>query len=243
MTNLTAQINRLYSNAAAAIETPRSWRFQLYSNPLGSQLATIIGGLKKQDFDWQGATFSDLSISLNVIKLYARCLLAGDPMNDFWNAELARLEAEIAATRNYLPASMLIELEFLLGFARENIAAIAGLHSEKVLSATNETSGRVLVIPETARLRHKAEEWVTSHGLSEKVAVHSLKDVRLQLFEQFELALFPSAPSAYLNRDQFSTHLRALLLTGVAPKVTFVAPDWFTFQRDLQLEKQLCACC
>ena len=239
MTNLTEQLNRLYLNASAALEKPSSWQFHLYSNPLGSELSRMIGGLKKRDFDWQGTTFSDLSISLNVIKLYARCLLAGDPMNDFWNAELARFEAEIAATRNYLPAPMLVELEYLLGFARENIAVISGLHSEKMLSATHEVAGRVLLIPETARLRHKAEEWVASHGLSEKVSVHSLKDVRLQLFEQFELALFPSAPSAYLNREQFSTHLRALLLAGVAPKATFVAPDWFTFQRDFQLEKQL----
>ena len=239
MTNLVEQVNRLYLNAAEAAAVPRSWKIDFYSSPKGAELAAQLAELRRSSIDWHDATFSDLSIALNVIKTYARCLLAGEPMGDFWTNELSNLESEIFAIRNYLPAAQLQALDYLLSFLRQNIEEVARLHSESIRSAVIAVDGRVLLVPETARLRHKADDWVAAHGLSDIVTVHSLRDVRVQLFEPFELTLFPSSPSAYLNREQFASHLRALLLTGVTPKVTFVSPDWFMFKRDLQLDRHL----
>lgn len=239
MTNLVEQVNRLYLNAAQAVAVPKSWKIDFYSSPKGAELSTRLAELRRSTFDWEDATFSNLSIALNVIKTYARCLLAGEPMDDFWTNELSALENEIFATRNYLPASQLQALDQLLSLLRQNIEEIAQLHSESIRCAVDAVDGRVLLVPETARLRHKADDWVSAQGLSDKVTVHSLRDVRVQLFEPFELTLFPSSPSAYLNREQFASHLRALLLTGVTPKATFVSPDWFMFKRDLQLDRHL----
>lgn len=239
MTNLVEQVNRLYLNAAEAVAVPKSWKIDFYSSPKGTELATQLAELRRWSFDLQDTTFSNLAIALNVIKTYSRCLLTGEPMDDFWTNELSALESEIFATRNYLPASQLAALEQLLSFLRQNIEEIAQLHSESIRSAVDAVDGRVLLVPETARLRHKADDWVATQGLSDKVTVHSLRDVRIQLFEPFELTLFPSSPSAYLNREQFASHLRALLLTGVTPKATFVSPDWFMFKRDIQLDRHL----
>ena len=239
MMNLVEQVNRLYLNAAEAVAVPKSWKIDFYSSPKGEELSKQLAELRKSAFDWQDATFYNLSIALNVIKTYARCLLAAEPMDDFWANELSVLESEIFATRNYLPASQRQSLDQLVSFLRQNIEEIARLHSESIRSAVDAVDGRVLLVPETARLRHKADDWVAAEGLIDKVTVHSLRDVRIQLLEPFELTLFPSSPSAYLNREQFASHLRALLLTGVTPKANFVSPDWFMFKRDLQLQSHL----
>lgn len=239
MTNLISQINRLYKNAAEAINQPRAWKLELYSSPSGAELSRRLSELRNSNIDWQDASFTNLSTSLNVIKTYARCLLAGDAMSGFWDNELSVFGSEIFAARNYLPKAQIDSLENLLTFLHENILEITNKHSQATLAEIYASDDRVLLVPETARLRHKADEWVNAQGLRDKVAVHSLRDVRVQLLEPFALTLFPSAPSAYLNREQFTSHLRALLLTGLTPKVTFVSPDWFVFKRDLLLKKYL----
>lgn len=239
MTSLTSQVNRLYLNAAEALAQPQAWKLDLYVNDLGGEVSNLIGRLRKANFNWQDTTFAALSTSLNVIKTYSRCLLSADPVDDFWSGEISGLDNEIQAVRNYLPESIFAMLEELRDLLLRNSGPMSQLHSEAVRNAINEVDGRVLLVPETARLRHKADSWVVAQGLVEKVTVHSLRDARVQLLEPFTLTLFPSSPSAYLNRDQFDSHLRALLLTGLTPKSTFVSPDWFFFKRDLQLEKHL----
>lgn len=234
------RLNTLYENARLSEESDVSWNFRIYKADAGEKIAKAIKAILSYENIWSEDNLDELRMCLAKTLTYSRALLASDPDSEFWSHHLSATEGAHEALRNYLPEDLNAQIRVTLQEVTRSFKEISKKHAALVLEAITSSEGLILLVPELPRLGHLATSWVSSLNLEKRVKVLTNKgDIRNCLFEDYQLVIFPGAPSRFLARPGFDVYLRALLLAGLAPRVQFIAPSWSASHRDASFGERL----
>jgi hypothetical protein len=234
------RLNTLYENARHSQASDVAWNFRIYKSDAGEKIARGLKTILSYENIWSEDNLDELRMALAKTLTYSRTLLASDPDTEFWSHHLSATEGAHEALRNYLPDDLNEQIRVTVGEVNRSFEEISNKHAAVVLEAITSSEGLVLLVPELPRLGHLATSWVSSLNLEKKVRVLTNKgDIRNCLFEDYQLVIFPGAPSRFLARPGFDVYLRALLLAGLAPRVQFIAPSWSASNRDASFGERL----
>ena len=205
----------------------------VYSSAGGNSIRRSIKNLFIEIQDFNSESFSDLRSAFNVALTYSRSLVCFNPSENFWENHITEIRAAYERLQNQFNTD---EKEVILSAISEiekHAAEVTNDHAERVLTALNATSGRVLVLPETVRLGRYFRDFIRHHGLESRVEV-ILDKSQLKSVNQgfFDLLLMPGAPNKYLQRPNFDIYLRSLFFSGCASRALFISPEWSFFRED-----------
>jgi len=235
-----SRLNNLYKNSERAKEGNGSWQLRIYSSPDGLSLKNLIIDALKMEDVWSEEFLTDLRTRLQVLLAHTRTLLGENGAEEYWNEQADLLSTQLEACRNYLPSSLTSIIEKIALNLSAEATKVTTVHTTEVLKGIRAAEGAALVVPETPKLGHYYQQWIDTLTFDYPVKVLTNKgEISSMMFLDFDLIVFPGAPSRYRAREKFDTYLRALLLSGLAPKAIFVAPDWSSTFGDLTFEKTL----
>lgn len=240
MTINPTNLNLLYQNAMKSATLENSWRFRIYSSPEGSRLKDLLLEALRFDDIWGEAQLQELKTNLQVILTYSRTILVAEPDVGYWPIQIDELSTQLNTKRNYLPAQLIQTIEKIINKLQISAAELTRRHSAEVLSEILKVSGSVLLVPETPSLGRHYSSWIDSLNLDQNVRVlANMGEINSLHFYNFELVVFPGAPNKYTKRSKFDIYLRALTLSGLTSKVTFVAPNWSSLRSDENFASRL----
>ena len=235
-----SRLNTLYRNSEHSLSTPGAWVLRAYKSPEGAELALKVKAALSFEGIWGEENLAELRTLLTVARTYSRALLAQNSGIEFWKEHFEKLSDELDSVKNYLPESLVTNIQDVVRFGLSVSERISMLHKAEVLREIQSVEGRVLIVPERPKLGHYAKAWIMEMQLDERVHVLSdMADLRARLFDDYDLVLFPGSPSYFVYRPNFDIYLRALLFSGLANKVAFVSPSWASYKGDSTFAQKL----
>jgi len=235
-----SRLNTLYENAEAASLLDASWVLRSYASPQGAKLSSTIRDALKVEGFWDDEKFSELRTLLTISKTYSRALIAPMSGPDFWEGHFAKLNETFQSVMNYLPEQAVKAIQQVILVGGETVHKITELHCAETMKQILTVEGRVLIVPERPKLGHLAKAWVAHNEMGDRVHVLSdMADIRARLFDDYDLVLLPGSPSHYIFRPNFDIYLRALLLSGLSKRITFISPSWAVYKGDEDFAQKL----
>jgi len=235
-----SRLNSLYMNIAMASTDEGAWRYRVFHSNLGFKLKNAIQEVFSNTDVLNQEHLKELKTLLQVSLTYSRILLSERPAEVFWNEHIALIKNSLDESKNYLDSSLQESIGKVIAILDESAALITKAQTKVVLSEIEAIKGKILIFPETPRIGYFYRDWINQQSFEFEVDVLTDKgEIQGKLFEEYAMILCPGSPSKYLRRPFFDIYLRSLLFSGFAPRVTFVSPDWATFQSDLNFAEGL----
>jgi hypothetical protein len=233
-------LNSLYMNIAMGSTDEGAWRYRVFHSNLGLKLKNAIQQVFRNADVLNQEHLKELKTLLQVSLTYSRILLSEKPAEDFWSEHIAQIKNSLEQSENYLDSSLQESIGEVITILDDSASLITQAQTKVVLSEIEAINGKILIFPETPRIGYFYREWINQLSFECNVEVLTDKgEIQGKLFEEYAMILFPGSPSRYLHRPFFDVYLRSLLFSGFAPRVTFVSPDWATFQSDLNFTERL----
>ena len=233
-------LNSLYMNIAMGSTDEGAWRYRVFHSNLGLKLKNAIQQVFRNADVLNQEHLKELKTLLQVSLTYSRILLSEKPAEDFWSEHIALIKNSLEQSKNYLDSSLQESIGEVITILDDSASLITQAQTKVVLSEIEAINGKILIFPETPRIGYFYREWINQLSFEFNVDVLTDKgEIQGKLFEEYAMILFPGSPSRYLHRPFFDVYLRSLLFSGFAPRVTFVSPDWATFQSDLNFNERL----
>lgn len=217
-----------------------AWRYRVFHSSAGFNLKNAIQEVLSYTDVLNQEHLKELKTLLQVSLTYSRILLSEKPAEDFWSEHIALMKRSLDESKNYLDSSLQDSIVKVIAILDESAALITKDHTKIVLGEIKAINGKILIFPETPRIGYLYRDWINQQSFEFAVDVLTDKgEIQGKLFEEYAMILFPGSPSRYLRRPFFDIYLRSLLFSGFAPRVTFVSPDWASFQGDLNFAEGL----
>jgi hypothetical protein len=235
-----SRLNSLYVNIARGSTDEGAWRYRVFHSSAGFKLKNAIQEVLSNAEVLNQEHLKELKTLLQVSLTYSRILLSEKPAEDFWNEHIALMKNSLDESKNYLDSSLQESIVKVIAILDDSAALITQDQTKIVLSEIEAVNGKILIFPETPKIGYFYRDWINRQSFEFAVDVLTDKgEIQGKLFEEYSMILFPGSPSKYLRRPFFDIYLRSLLFSGFAPRVTFVSPDWATFQSDLNFAEGL----
>lgn len=235
-----ARLNSLYQNIELSSKSEEAWRFRVFESSAGLKLKNTIQDALKNGELLDQEHLTELKTLLQVSLTYSRILLSDNPTEDFWGEHIASMKKVFESSKNYLDSSVQESIAKVIAILDQSVDSITLEFTRIVSSEIRGASGKVLIFPETPRMAYLYRDWANGQDFNLVVDVLTDKgEIQGKLFEEYDLILFPGSPSKYLRRPFFDIYLRSLLFSGFAPRVTFISPDWASYQSDLNFTEGL----
>lgn len=233
------ELNALYLNVSSNVSEIGSWRYRVFESPEGRCLRTMLGRCLQHE-SMKIEVLEDLKISMQIALSYQRILISRRPYDLFWKDHLKEFNDRFNLAKNFLDSSLQAQITDVIDYL-ENFASQITLHlTDIVEEEIKKTPGKSLIIPETSRIGHLYQDWVNQFAPNGEVTILKNKgDIATSILQDYELAVFPGAPSRYLARQFFDTYLRSLLLSGISKKTVFISPSWCFTKSDLDISERL----
>ena len=235
-----SRLNSLYKNIEQSTVSHEAWRYRVFQSSLGFKLKNAIQDVLQNGEVLNQEHLKELKTLLQITLTYSRILVSDRPVEDFWSEHIVFMRNTLEASKNYLDSSLKESVFKVITILENSVASITQDFTKIVLSEINAIKGKILIFPETPRIGYLYRDWVTRQNFDFAVDVLIDKgEIQGKLFDEYSLILFPGAPSKYLRRPFFDIYLRSLLFSGFAPRVTFISPDWATYNSDLNFAEGL----
>ena len=235
-----SRLNSLYMNIAKGSTEDGAWRFRVFHSSLGFKLKEAIQEVFSSTHLLDQEHLKELKTLLQVSLTYSRILLSEMPAEGFWNEHIVQIKNSLDKSKNYLDSQLRESIGKVIAILDDSAAQITQDQTRIVLSEIQAINGKILIFPETPKIGYLYRDWINQLNIESTVDVLTDKgEIQGKLFEDYAMILFPGSPSRYLRRPFFDIYLRSLLCSGVAPRVTFVSPDWAVFQSDLNFAEAL----
>jgi len=235
-----SRLNSLYDNIAMGSTNEGAWRYRVFHSNLGLKLKNAIQEVFKNSDVLNQEHLKELKTLLQVSLTYSRILLSEKPAEDFWSEHIQLLKNSLDQSKNYLDSSLQESIGEVIAILDDSASLITLAQTQVVLSEIKAINGKILIFPETPRIGYFYRDWIDGQSFEFNVDVLTDKgEIQEKLFKEYAMILCPGSPSKYLRRPFFDIYLRSLLFSGFAPRVTFVSPDWATFQSDFNFSEGL----
>lgn len=212
-----------------------------YEDPAGSKaMGLLLDCNRTAGEHLREGSLENLGLQLRIFRSSLKSLITAEPL-DRWREIQEALRAYANENREFLtPEFYDAILRVLEMFTAHELAEVSQTRGEKILNTIGHE--KTLLVAETRRLSWLLSEWVEQRGdeLHPETQVHldSANFSRLKGMG-FERVSFVGLPSMYLNRQKYQSQFRALVLSGIAPIVSFTGPSWLRRPVDARFTKHL----
>ena len=212
-----------------------------YDDPAGSEAMGLLLDCHRAAGDQLSEhSLENLRLKLRTFRSSLKSLIAADP-RAIWKELKEGLLIGATEQKEFLTPQFLESIHRVLEhFTLDELAKIADLRAERILS--NVGQEKTLLVAETPRLSRLLSDWVDH----QRFDIHPDTQVHLDAanFSKlknlgFEHLSFVGLPSMYLSRQNYQSQFRALVLSGIAPKVTFTGPSWLRRPADARFTEHL----